>query len=248
VLYIINNGGDVSDLGPRWFATDGKIIAIYDMCGGLSLFDRNKLTLCSELNSFGSSRYAVLSNDHIYTPNADFSLESGEIGRMLEIDNTDPNFLSCIVSAHDTSTGPQFLLSESIGLTDLKETAIVYNYYSLDDNGTWQSNEPLCTLFESYDGDRTRIILQNGTQTELGYCCLTPLGMDTLGNTYFVKSGRTDTIVVVGPEGYVIKQMEIPIDDSVLWEPAIQYRLMTDGVLYIAAAMIDSYTVWRIQL
>lgn len=245
VLYLIDDGSDISSFGPLLFAVDGETKVVCDFgvepIRGMYMYDANGQLVCHSEIALSDYRLAVLSKGVLYTVEGAFDVESGSLMSEYSI--------------------PDDVVDENMQLIDLmpkmifssasRESGIYtlsYDYYEIDSKNMWAKTESLCKMVEDSNGKWTRITFASGTELTFDGCGYSVLGKDRDGNFYFTRINKTKTVIKVSPDGLVRSILEIPYTFEDLWDNLMLLNLAEDGTLYIGASLPDEFMVWAVSI
>ena len=258
VLYIKNTGGDVTDLGPSWFATDGETICVMDMNCDLQVYDANGFVRRVEADYPDGWRSACMVDGDIYSMRGSLDTATGRFKSRAK--ENMPAFMDNYYgTVHFFNyNGKPCFTSDSYN-----DEANNINYYYDIESASWIEGEKVCSYRS--DDESTTVILSNGAKCRLPAKGYELIGIDKEGCLYFscmdfnvgtddagaidISFNLPESLVKADSNGNIVSMVTMPFDIyEDLWEPNYQYNLLPDGTVYVAAAMNDAYVIWKIAM
>ena len=245
VLYFINDGSELCNYGPLTFAVDGETTVVCDLgymlMRGLFVYNEEG-RLVSRCEAWLTGyRVAALSSGVLYTPDAAFDINTGEVLAEFLFDED-----SVEVNMQMVGSTPRLLLCRTFNESGVY--TISYDYNAVNAEGVWEATDHVYNMIEDRDGKWTKIVLANGFELVLDNVGYSVIGKDSEGNVYLDRVYNGHTLIKLSPEGVQLKQLALPFDKADLWEPGFLMSLAEDGTIYAAVSFNDCFVIYRIVL
>ena len=246
VLYTNYQEGVNHNYGPSWFTVDGKDIYV-NTDRKIQKYDENGFVYRVEsANCLGNC--ACFANGNICTISGITDAQTGETS--VSFDYSD--YLEADCAIYSSNDKISFIHDEYNEEGDI-------NYYC-SDNSQWIVGDTICS--RKYDADTKvcTIVFPNGGECIMpdGYNRL--VGIDNEGNYYFqlnepYENTQTNdeewraSLVKVDSNGKFVSYVMMPfnISDEIV-DMDCHFCILSDGTVYISAAMNDAYVIWKINM
>ncbi len=230
--------GDLNDEGLSWFASDGERIYTVDRDANMQVYDSNGFLKRMQFDDKNITLKSYISDGKIYNLFRVFNTEDGSCEAKLKpAENMKESYSSISIIGNNGT--PCFAEVDY----ETEQSGIGNFYiYSLDADNSWQKGEKLFTL--TFNDDDTIVKFANGNSLNIpGNGSL--VGIDGQGYYFF---GSQRSVIKVSPDGNITASVTIPVSSDDLWYPAVDFNILPDGTVYVAAAMNDAYVIWKIAM
>ncbi|MBR3298514.1 MAG: PT domain-containing protein [Clostridia bacterium] len=257
VLYHIGSIGEDFNRGPQFFAANGENSVVYDMNCETYVYDGSGAKLDRFATGLGFENHAMLIGDLLYTPSSISDIKTGRIINELSGEDAEHRYFAGMVQS---SRKPRLIVQES-AFSNASGTVYTYEYFYYELNGAfiWQKAEQLCAVIASSNGKWTKIMLPSGAEYNANVTGFEPLGTDEEGNFYFKNTynngfysdqDMSSHVIKLSEQGALLAKMEIPIRrySGSLFEGPLKMTLADDGTVYIGAALMEAFVIWRVKM